>query len=168
VLPGQICSVGNDEDRPVGSGEIAPHSGLRVTQSKDPHRAEGDRDDRRSRQHVLGAIVVRADVMAETAVVPVQEQAIEPMVDGPSSPRRDGLEHCGHGISLVHPTCVVVVASEGLLPARRWDKPSVDLNLVVVDFSSAVNTMVARPDPLNSLNRNEGRQREMTIIRKVR
>src|SRR4051794_21750727 len=76
--------------------------------------------------------MVRTDVMAETAIIPVQEQAVEPIVDGPTSPLQDGIEQWGNGFGPVRPARVVIVGSVGLLPAGRADEPSMHLDFMVI------------------------------------
>src|SRR5262249_48845039 len=66
VLPDEVRRVGEDEDPPGRRVEVAHHARLALA-AAEPERArlaEGDRHDGGAFLHVLGGIVVLADVVA--------------------------------------------------------------------------------------------------------
>ena len=75
---------------------------------------------------------MRPDVVAERAVVPVEEEAVEPPVDCPAGPAMEWLQDWRDRERRVGAAGVVVIGPVGLLPAGRVDRSPVDLDDKVV------------------------------------
>ena len=92
----------------------------RLSKLKDrPLLAQGDRDDRGIRDQSGLDVAVASDVVAERAVVPVDQDAVEARVDVAVRPVDVGRDFRRERQRIVAAPAVDVVAAVGLLPARR-------------------------------------------------
>ena len=91
VLPRQVRLVRHDEHRPFPCREVAPPLGSWMAQPENPPLAERDRHDRHTDDHARRAVVMRPDVVPELPVIPVQEQAVELVVNDVPAPGEDRL-----------------------------------------------------------------------------
>jgi hypothetical protein len=118
MLPGKVRIVGHDEDGADLGQEVALRL-LGMGEAKDPLLAEGDCHNRGTEHEVLGLVVVRSNVVAEFSIVPVEEQAIESVIDSLPAPGKEGIEHGGDWLSFAGPAAEVVILAISLLPAGQ-------------------------------------------------
>jgi len=132
VLPGEVRGIGHNEDDPVAGREVAALIDLRLGEAEDPLLAERDGDDEGVGDHVPDAVTVRPGVVAKVAIVPIQEQAVEPGIDRPAGSTQERHEVGRDGQGGVGPPSVAVIGPVGLLPAGYLDRLAVHLDDVRV------------------------------------
>ena len=122
MLPSQVCVEGHDEHtavfcRKIGCVRTAP-------ESKNAFLAKGDGDDRGAVYYVLGAIVVRTNVVTKASLIPVQQNPVKPLVNFLIGPTTKGqkLGSYYYWQGLVHAARVVVVHAVCLLPTGAATK----------------------------------------------
>ncbi len=76
--------------------------------------------------------MVRSDVVAKVAIIPIEKQAVEPRVDRPATPGMEWFKDGRNGERRVCAAGIVVIDPIGLLPSRRLNWPTMNLNDVKV------------------------------------
>ena len=100
-------------------------------QSKRSDFSERDRDDRCPFHQTNGAIMMRADVVAECPVVPIHQDPIQPLVDRLAALGKGWLQDHWSRKGLIDPPRVMVVSVIRLLPTRGLHKATVDHDLML-------------------------------------
>jgi hypothetical protein len=112
VLKREVGVVGDDEVA-IGDFNVFAHITLVFAQAEDAALAVADGHDGRADDELVLIIPVCADTVTERAVVPIEQQAVELLLDMRATPIEGGLEdrrdilrlmHVRRGASLCLPT----------------------------------------------------------------
>ena len=120
MLPRQVRLVRRDEHRRVPCRELCLRLVFGWLSRENPPLAERDRHDRHTDDHARRAVVMRPDVVPELPVIPVQEQAVELVVNDVPAPGEDRSALLGQGQRPVGPPGVVII---GRRPAASAGSP---------------------------------------------
>ena len=94
---GDVGRIRKDEHAVVGHLDVVTVAPLPAPEPKCTGFAKADRDDGCTRDELFLIVTVCSHLVAERPVVPVDEYSIEPPVDLPLAPRKQGREHVGEG-----------------------------------------------------------------------
>src|SRR5262249_13031239 len=97
VGEGQVGGVGKDKHTVVDHLEIANVAALPAPKPKRTSFAEADGDDWCACDELLLGVAVRSHLVAERAVVPVDEHSVDALIDLDLAPCNELCQHIGEG-----------------------------------------------------------------------
>src|SRR2546427_12871164 len=106
-----IRLVWHDDYRACGNWKINRRhcfSGSPLTKPERPFFSKRDCDDWSAGHHIRDAVAMGADVMAETSVIPVQQESIERVVNHAPGPCEERCKQRWSGSGLVYVPSVVI------------------------------------------------------------
>src|SRR5689334_10698600 len=132
VGEGSIRAPGNDDDAPVHRGNIDKPFSAPGSHPEHALLPERDRHDRRALDAVLIAVAMLPYIMPRGAVVPVEEQTIEPRVERLVRPGEQPLHLARHRERAIRVPRIPIIRAIRLLPPRRPHRAAVHLDLVKI------------------------------------
>lgn len=134
MSPGKVGGKGHHEYRPIDRVEIDRTAALigppPGPKPENTFFAERDCDYRSAMDQIDGAVAVPTDVMPQLSVIPIQQNAIETLINSLVKPLKQWHQRLRDRKRLVDLASIAIVHPIGLLPSGDMHEPSVDFDLV--------------------------------------